>query len=595
MAWLKLNKLEDKVWGVNTLNSYKKANSDFLIYSSENKGLEIDNLLNKIDFNYHTNFIIFGIKNVELISRIYKNKTPFSTLVVIEICENNSIELECDENQLSFLYDKTVDVLIGSKTELIGQLKKSLSHTLKLFNLRNTKIITIPYTKSVYPKEIEELIKISMESLSTSISSFGNDIQDILMGMDNYINNWKHTFRGTEFKYFENLYKEKPAVIIGAGPSLDKSIEQIKYLKGKALILCVDAAMDVLLDEGIVPDIVATIERTECTVRLYQREKIPQEIVYVGANQVPGAILNRMSRIVFTGRTGDALFREFNESIGLTNLNIGNNVSHILISFAQFLGCSKVLFTGLDLAYPEGVTHARRTLDNFTDTMKSGYKNDMVYVKGQKGEMLETQEYFMHTRVWIEDFILKHPDCIYINCSEGGANITGAKNMRMSDAINEYCINSSIPSMTAFYDDISSKNRIDNKSTTKKAIEFFQKLICFYNDILNTAKEYYSILNIEKDYGILPLMEEQRFNIGEKWKEMPAAYFILQSIIIKYQRDIHAFPMYLNREEEIKMKNVNKEFYNLLQVVIERVTKDLKLYIEALESHLQTFEMEGVN
>jgi len=595
MGCFRLEKKQDRIWEIMESDGLKQEIPKFALCSQKNKRIEIDNILEKIDFKYHTNFIIFGIKNIELISQIYNNKTPFSTMTIIEIENNDIVELEWEEGQLKFLNDKTVDILIGKDDDLTSQIKSSFSKTLKLYNLGNMQIISMPYVKSTYPQELELLIRIILESLSTNISAFGNDIQDILIGMDNYINNWQYTFRAIEHIYFENLYKGKPAIIVGAGPSVDKSIEYIKKAKGRALILCVDAAMDVLLDEGIVPDIVASIERTDCTVRLYQREYIPQEIVYVGANQVPEAILGRMERIIFTGRIGDALFREFNESIGLSNLNIGNNVSHILVSFAQFLGCSTVIFTGLDLAYPQGVTHAKRTLDNFTDTMKAGYKHDMVFVKGQRGEILETQEYFMHTRVWIEDFILENKNCSYINSSEGGANISGAKNLNIADAIKQYCTDTELLPISKYYDEIHSKYKINKKITTKKAIDFFNSLIKYYDEIYNISKKNYNVLSAKNETGILKLMEEQRYSMGEKLAESLAGYFIIQSILIKYNRDIHSFPMCLEKEDEIRMKKLNMDFYDLIKKVTKRVNKDLNLYIKSLKSHLEIYNKEGEN
>lgn len=595
MGFFRLKKVQGKMWEIVDCKGIRKEITKFALCSQKDKNTEIDNVLKRIDFKYHTNFIIFGIKNVELISQIYNYKTSFSTMTVIEIESSNNIELECAEEQLELFNNDMVDVVIGKDEDLISQIKLTFSKTLKLYNLRNLQIISMPYVKSTYPKELEQVIKVILESLSTYISAFGNDVGDILVGMDNYINNWEHTFRATEHIYFENLYKGKPAIIVGAGPSVDKSIEYLKKIKGRALILCVDAAMDVLLDEGIVPDIVASIERTDCTTRLYQREYIPQEIVYVGANQVPGKILDRMGRIILTGRTGDALFRYFNDSIGLTNLDIGNNVSHILISFAQFIGCSTVIFTGLDLAYPHGVTHAKRTLDNFTDTMKAGYKNDMVYVKGQKGETLETQEYFMHTRVWIEEFILQNKNCTYINCSEGGANISGAINLNIADAINQYCDDVEVASLNEYYDKIYLEHKINKKATTEKAIKFFNSLIKYNNEIYKISKRNYNVLSNEKEEGILKIMEEQRYFMGEKLAENFAGYFIMQSIHIKYNRDIHSFPMFLEDSDEIRMRKLNMDYYDLLKKVTKRVNKDLRLYIELLDSHLDTYNKEGGN
>ncbi|MHB8066179.1 MAG: hypothetical protein ACYDG2_26760, partial [Ruminiclostridium sp.] len=208
---------------------------------------------------------------------------------------------------------------------------------------------------------------------------------------------------------------------------------------------------------------------------------------------------------------------------------------------------------------------------------------------------LETKEYFMHTRVWIEDFLLANKGCTYINSSEGGANIVGAKNLNIADAIKEYCTDTEVLSFESYYDAIHSEHSIDQKSTTQKAIEFFNNLVEFYERVYETAEENYDILSNEKESGILALMEEQRNSINKIWLENSAGSFILQSIIIKYNRDIHSFPMYLEKEDEIRMKKVNMDYYDLLEKITQRINKDLKLYKESLESHLEIYNKVGEN
>ncbi|MBW5377644.1 DUF115 domain-containing protein, partial [Brachyspira pilosicoli] len=59
---------------------------------------------------------------------------------------------------------------------------------------------------------------------------------------------------------FFDKYKNIPAVVVSAGPSLEKNIRKLKELKDKAIIIAVDTAMKPLSSHNISPHFVITID-----------------------------------------------------------------------------------------------------------------------------------------------------------------------------------------------------------------------------------------------------------------------------------------------------------------------------------------------
>ncbi len=597
MGDFKLKKLHNLVWEIEESKNIDTQNSRYLFNSQIDKEKEIEMIMDRIDFNYHKNFIVFGIKNIDLLAEIYKRKTPFSTMIVIEICDspNEDLYISCDKEKLAFLFDrKTVNLTIGTHTELVKQLDGVLGETIKLYNLRNIEIISMPYVKAAYPVEIRNITTTIFERLYTLITSFGNSVEDILVGTDNYLNNWKHVFRGLDYCCFEGMYKNKPAIIVGAGPSLDNNIQHLREVKGKALILCVDAALDSLLDKGIVPDVVASIERTTVITKFYKRDIIPDSIVYLGPNVIPGCVLERFERIIFTGRKGDAVVRDLNNYIGFNNLDIGGNVSSILIAFAQFLGCNPIIFVGLDLAYTNGRTHTAQVVDNLEESISNLYKDkeSIVYVKGQNGELLETFEFFMYTKNWIEIQISKNTGLKFINATEGGANIEGAENKKLSEVISEYCVTEELIPINDNYDNLFNEYHVNKADITKKAKEYFVSIEKYFNKIAKEAKNSYNKISKITGSGLVPIMEEQRSSMQAELDKNFAGRFLLQSIVISFNRDIHSFPMYLNKEDENRMLQRSKQYYDTLNKVSKKINESLKIYKSILDSYLIKFNNE---
>ena len=595
MGYFKLKKLHNLVWEIEETKNTETQDSGYLFNSPIDKEKEIEMVINRIDFNYHKNFIVFGIKNIDLIAEIYKRKTPFSTIIIIEICgsPNEDLYINCDKEKLAFLFDsKTVNLTIGTHTELISQLDGVLGDTIKLYNLRNLEIISMPYVKSTYPTEVSSITTTIFERLHTLITSFGNSVEDILVGTDNYLNNWKHVFRGLDYSHFEGMYKNKPAIVVGAGPSLDKNIQYLREAQGKALILCVDAALDSLLDKGIVPDIVASIERTTLITKFYKRDIIPDSIVYLGPNVVPGSVLERFNRIIFTGRKGDAVVRDLNSYIGFNNLEIGGNVSNILIAFAQYLGCSPIVFVGLDLAYTNGRTHTTQVADNLDDSLSNIYKESTVYVKGQNGELLETFEFFMYAKNWIEIQISMNKGIKFINATEGGANIEGAENKKLKEVISEYCVGEEFAAINDRYDILFGEYHVNKADITKRGKEYFISMEKYFNKIAKVAKNNYNNIASYTGAGLVPFMEEKRFSMQAELDKNFAGRFIIQSIVIGFNRDIHSFPMYLTKEDEDRMLQRSKQYYDTLIKVSKKINESLMIYKSILDSYLIKFNNE---
>lgn len=69
------------------------------------------------------------------------------------------------------------------------------------------------------------------------------------------------------------LPKDVPAIIVGAGPSLDKNIEDLKLAKGKALLIACDTALKPLISHGILPDLFVVVDPKK-PMELFERDEV---------------------------------------------------------------------------------------------------------------------------------------------------------------------------------------------------------------------------------------------------------------------------------------------------------------------------------
>ncbi len=153
----------------------------------------------------------------------------------------------------------------------------------------------------------------------------------------------------------KGLYDGKTALIVSAGPSLDKNIETIKKYRDKAIIFCVGQATGSLMKNGIKPDFIVSVELANTT---HQFEKydisdvdmIVEPITYSDVHKV-----NARNIISYPSKTSIAnLIWSQYANIDSSECISSGTVSFTALYSAKLLGFKNIVLIGQDLAYLDG-------------------------------------------------------------------------------------------------------------------------------------------------------------------------------------------------------------------------------------------------
>lgn len=169
------------------------------------------------------------------------------------------------------------------------------------------------------------------------------------MGYKGDISNFFGTFNG------------KPGIIVSAGPSLEVAIPHLKALKERFVILAVDTAYKTLIEEGIEPDFVMSIDAQYWNARHLEGVKSKRSILIADPSIQPAAIREFPGRVYFTKSNFPLghYFEGFREP--LTKIASGGSVSTTIWDFSLKLGLSEVYIVGQDLGYPGHITHYKNS------------------------------------------------------------------------------------------------------------------------------------------------------------------------------------------------------------------------------------------
>jgi Tfp pilus assembly protein PilF len=251
--------------------------------------------------------------------------------------------------------------------------------------------------------------------------------------MENILLNFPDVVRSAGVKQLENLFQGRPAVLVAAGPSLEKNIHLLRELQGRAVIIAVDTALRLLLPLGIKPDIVTTIDFNQLNFQKFANVPIDPDISLVyhpgGYHESIRAFHGPMFTSSWVPNRIPNWLMQYVENKG--GLPSGTTVAHLSFFLARHMGCDPIVFIGQDLAFPNNQVHASDlSLWNINT-------DEMDTIEDIFGEPVGSMTSFKHAIYYFEK-AFKETQATIIDATEAGAKKQGARPMRLRDAIDEY-------------------------------------------------------------------------------------------------------------------------------------------------------------
>jgi len=197
------------------------------------------------------------------------------------------------------------------------------------------------------------------EAIETASADFSVQAHFGLRWFSNIIRNIKNASAADQTFHAKKTDK---AAIVAAGPSLDGQITSLAEYKSQGIfIICSDTAMPVLLNNGIEPDAVVSIDCQHISHYHFFGCNIQNIPLILDIASPP--LLSRFSNlpVFFSGGHPLALYiSRYWRSLPLLDTS-GGNVTYACLSLAENLGASNITLFGADFSYVRSQTYARGT------------------------------------------------------------------------------------------------------------------------------------------------------------------------------------------------------------------------------------------
>lgn len=529
---------------------------------------------------------VMGIYSITEIKQLIQTMSKESFLVIIEPGFSFFNYVLSDED-LSFFESSNV-ILFADALSNIPMFLDRLFSTSLIFYLKNIKF----YFTSFYRNHgVDVCISLVREVKSVAkykTTLYGNSIDDSLIGFRHNMRNIKHIIRSKDVSQLKGVFNKIPAIVVAAGPSLNKNIEYIKQFKNKALIIAVDTIAERLIKEGIIPEFICSVERGELTYSYFYKDKsYPSEVSLVGPLLLyPDIFEEFKNELIIPVRENVGEYVWLKKMLNLSDNNsisMGQSCAHVAFGLAEHLGASPIILVGQDLAYgkTQEETHASNTIyDQKPVTTNSSVKR--ITTEGYYGEQVETTEIWNAFRNWFESETFNKKLNV-INATEGGAKIHHAVQMNLVEVYEQYC--SSSESLINVHEQIRSADNypvnmelivLNLQNELEKFKEIQRKLEQQLSLLLNTKINANS--SEKKLWSLLEKLEKTDLIFNEVMGNMLLRHN-LQAMLITTVWNLFEIEQVLTAENLSRNKDVQVNFLKTGIVVLTEL-------IEVLESTL---------
>lgn len=492
---------------------------------------DIENFINSIgnDINEETVFIIFGFGAGEHIKYLYSKIIDKNKIFIVEPSAEVIKQILNIDDCMKILNDDRIALCF-----MDDGIRKKLKDFIKKHTLDNVKVVAFSNYNVIFENEYNILMnefknvkkaeKIENNTLNTFSSLFFN----------NYI---KNIFALDEFytvNFLKNKFEGKPAVIVSAGPSLNKNIHLLKEVQDKFIIITGPRTLGILIKNGITPDFLCEVDPQE-EVYDFVKDYIDLNIPLVFMDSASSKLVKEQKGLkIIAANQGMEKYLEEMLGVEVDSLIQGGSVAHFCMGLAVYMGCSTVIFIGQDLAYTNEKFQAEGTYaGEEIDGLKYRYENNKeewdkdknysLYVKDIYGNKVRTSSILNTYREEFEDLIESLNEIKFINSTEGGADIKGTEVMDLKDSIKLYgleVLNKNLEEIlgskiTMDEDEFINKmlKVIDKLEIIKKAcedgLEYSDKMLHFYKDnrkcninkVFRELDRIDSVINNKEDIG----------------------------------------------------------------------------------------------
>lgn len=357
--------------------------------------------------------------------------------------EKTYIVIEPDEEIFKVMLENVdISFMVNSKANIAFYVGKELKQIMYIFEniikeLKSLKIkfVVSPAYKAIYYglyEKIVEGLRLKLNRYIVNINSINNHDK---VWYKNFVRNFRYIKETVPVRALEGSFKNVPAVICAAGPSISYDIEALKKLKKNVLIAAAGTGITVLESNGIKADIAGAMDGDISEAILFRDLNINRNVNLFYSFQVNEYVLENAEGNKF-------LMNQINMDWYInSNLNwkayeqfSGSSIANVMAENLARLGCNPIIFLGQDLCYSRDKSYAEGAA-YYSEIDQNEFENSGEYikVKNKNDEYVYSKPQFISMRDVMERVIAVNKNTEFLNASRDGLKLKGAKDINFGE------------------------------------------------------------------------------------------------------------------------------------------------------------------
>lgn len=229
--------------------------------------------------------------------------------------------------------------------------------------------------------------------------------------------------------------KTVPAIVVGAGPSVDGCLDKLRELADRAVIIACGSGAEVCFGAGVTPDFHVELENTSGQAEILSRTAARhplRDVTLVGAFPVNPGVTELFDKVILFSRDTVSSSR-FMSNFCRPVFQAVPTVTNGGVRFAVNMGFREIYLFGCDFGTREPEDHHSKVSAYYTDQeFMDSFPEHLAArkfertVEGNFGGLVSTHNDFLFGRLFMMKAIAQDSGARVYNCSDG-ASITGAR------------------------------------------------------------------------------------------------------------------------------------------------------------------------
>lgn len=329
---------------------------------------------------------------------------------------------------------------------------------------------------------LKDMTKIAKVNENT-VSKYAN------MWYENYLKNLNYLNKDHSVATLKNI-SNKPVVVASGGPSLTKQLPILKNYRDNIIIISAGSTTNSLLSEGIIPDIVVSIDGHEINYNHFKGKQFSEDTLFIYSMQSYPEIRTSFKNGYYFLDLASTELKDHLNKFGNEEVIIlagGGSVAHFALSIAKYISTGEIALIGQDLAYTNGLTHAKNNV--YRKEVKD--TQNLVEIIGYNNEKVYTDYMFLSMKKTFEEMASTLNMEKVFNCTEGGVKLDGYKEKTFKQFCEDnYLYNHSIKSETLIH--------MTSEKSNKRIYSELKKELALYKNIARVTKLNMNLLKANR-------------------------------------------------------------------------------------------------